>query len=116
MPDHDLGLMRAAGGAFAGFSELPVAHLAEPALGFVGVLGSRRRAAAGRLHIGLGHVEFAVTEFGHRMNIGVIVDADAGGDFRHLGVRSELEFCGHRRRVLVDDQRNAQHLPDIAGQ
>ena len=93
-------------GPSSGLGELPVAHLAQPVLGFFGVLGGRRRAAAGGLHIGLDHIELAVAELGHRMNVGVIVDAHAGRDLRHVGVRPEFELRRHRRGVLVDHQRD----------
>src|SRR5882672_7521624 len=60
--DHDLGFASAARWTLAGLCELPEPHLAELAFCFLDVLGSRSRAAAGRLHIGFCHVELAVAQ------------------------------------------------------
>ena len=83
MTDHDLSFTRAAGRSLIVPAELPVFHLAEPVAGFFRILTGRRRAAAGRLHIGLDHVKLAVAEFSHGMNIGIAVDPDARRYFRN---------------------------------
>ena len=58
--------------------ELPVLHLAEPVAGLFRILDGGSGTATGCLHIGLDHVKLAVAEFGHGMNIGIAVHADAG--------------------------------------
>ena len=49
------------------------------------------------------------------MNVGIVVDAHARRDFRHSGVRPQFELRRHRRRILVDDQRDRQHAAAVAG-
>ena len=102
-------------GPWPGPCELPVSHLAQPASGFVCVPSGRGGAAAGSLHVGLRHIELAVAQLGHGMNVGIVVDAHARRDFGYIGVRPQFELRGHWRRILVDDQRDPQHAAAVIG-
>ena len=95
--------------------EFAEAHLAHGRLGLVEPLGGGGGAAAGRLDIFFDGVKLAVAQFGDDVDVGILVDADAGGDLGQAGFRADLECADHRRRVLVDDQPEAQRGARVPG-
>ncbi len=92
MPQHDLGFRQRAGRR----GEDLELHLSERRLRRVGVRRRGSGAAAGRLHIGFHAIQLTVAELRDGSDIGIGVDANAGGNRSHAGVDPDAEGSGDR--------------------